>query len=190
MKCVLVFLFPGTRWQHRRNARESQDPRLSWPPLPLLLALLRSGICQSFNRHITEFFPCFIPNKASQKRSKKGWVDAYTSSVEWPPPYASVQSYHPGGNHGQLFRPQGEAISDDAEAPLPLLHPSAFPHECYGKAAVLSQHKLQRFVVWSWLLLSHFRSLQRHAQTFASDFFISIEAPLFQHSLTRDSKDL
>ena len=178
------------RWQHRRNTRESQDPPTSWPPLLLLLNFLRWGICQPFNRYITEFFPCFIPNKALQKRSKKGWVDAYTSSVEWPPPYASVQSYHPGGNHGQLFLPQGDAKRDDAEAPLPLLDPSTFPDECYGKAAVLSQHQLQCFVVWSWLLLSHFRSLQSHARTFARDFFISIEVPLFQHSLTWDSKDL
>ena len=112
-----------------------------------------------------------------QIRSKKGWVDAYTSSVEWPPPYASAQSYHPGGNHGQLFRPQGDAISDNAEAPLPLLHPSAFPNEYCGKAAVLSQHQLKRFVVRSCPLLSHFRSLQCHAQTFARDFFIWIEVP-------------
>ena len=58
--------------------------------------------------------------------------------------YASVQSHNPGGNHGQLFRPQGDAISDNADVPLPLFYPSALPHECYGKAAVL-----QRFVVWS-----------------------------------------
>lgn len=94
--------FPTLHWQHRRNTRECRDPPLPLPPVPLSLSSSYS-LGEVFSSPSLSSFLVFRTKPCKKGPRNGGYMltPALWSGHHRMHPH----NHHPGGNHGQLFRP-------------------------------------------------------------------------------------